>query len=105
MNAAHLRLVINHLPIVGAFLTVPLVALALWRRGDRGLILAAVLTLGLTGVGALAALQTGEPAEEIVEHLPGAAESPIDTHEHRSQVATGLAVATALGALAVFGMW
>jgi len=104
MNAAHLHLVINHLPIIGACLSLPLVALILWRRSDRGLILAAALTLVLTGVGALAALQTGEPAEEMVEHLPGTAESLIEPHEERAEVAAGLAVATALGALVVLGV-
>jgi len=42
---------------------------------------------------ALATMQTGEPAEEMVEHLPGIAEPLIDEHEERAEVATGLAVA------------
>jgi len=104
MNAAHLHLVINHLPIVGALLSVPLVILALAFRAERGLLTAAAVTLTLTGAGALAALQTGEPAEEVVEHLPEVAETLIHEHEERAEVATGLAVATAVGALALFGM-
>jgi peptidoglycan/LPS O-acetylase OafA/YrhL len=104
MNAAHLHLVINHLPIIGAFLSLPLVAMTLWRRGDRGLLLAVALTLGLTGAGALASLQTGDPAEEMVEHLPGVAESLIETHEDPAEVAAGLAVATAVGAMMLFAM-
>jgi len=104
MNAAHLHLVVNHLPIVGAMLSVPLVIMALAFRNERGLLIAAAMTLTLTGAGALATMQTGEPAEERVEHLPGIAENLIHEHEERAEMATGLAVATAIGALALFGM-
>jgi len=104
MNAAHLHLVINHLPIFGALLSVPLVIMALAFRNERGLLIAAAATLTLTAAGALATMQTGEPAEEMVEHLPGIAEPLIDEHEERAEVATGLAVATAIGALALFGI-
>ena len=48
MNAAHLHLVINHLPIFGALLSVPLVIMALAFRNERGLLIAAAATLTLT---------------------------------------------------------
>jgi len=104
MNAAHLHLVLNHLPIIGALLSVPLVVMALAFRNERGLLIAAAMTLTLTGAGALATIQTGEPAEEMVEHLPGIAEPLIHEREERAEVATGLAVATAIAALALLGM-
>jgi len=104
MNAAHLHLVINHLPIIGALLSVPLVIMALGFRNERGLLIAATMTLTLTAAGALATMQTGEPAEKMVETLPGISEPLIDEHEERAEVATGLAVATAIGALAIFGI-
>jgi hypothetical protein len=104
MNAAHLHLVINHLPIIGALLSIPLVILALVFRNERGLLAGAVVTLTLTGAGALATMRTGEPAEEMVEHLPGIAATLIHEHEERAEVATGVAVATAIGALALFAM-
>ena len=92
MNAAHAHLLINHLPIMGAFLALPLVALALWRRRDPGSLIAAVVVLTLSGMGALAALRTGEPAEEAVERLPGISEPAIETHEERAETATVLSV-------------
>ena len=91
MNAVHLHLAINHLPIGGALLSVPLVVLALAFRNERGFLIAATLALTLTGAGALAAMQTGEPAEDAIEHLPGVAESLIDAHEERAEIATYLA--------------
>jgi hypothetical protein len=104
MNAAHLHLVINHLPIAGAFLSVPLVAIALWRRNDRGLIIAAALVLTLAAAGSLAALETGGHAEEVVQHLPGTANDLIEVHEERAEAAAWLSLATAVGSLALLGL-
>jgi hypothetical protein len=104
MNGAHLHLLVNHLPIIGAFLTLPLLALALVRRHDRGLLLAATLTLAIVGVGALAALNTGEQAEEVVEHLPGFSEQTIELHEERAEIAAIVAVVSAVGGLSLLGL-
>lgn len=104
MDATHLHLVVNHLPIVGVFLSIPLLLLALWRRHDRGALLAAVTVLALSGAGAGAAFLTGEPAEERVEDLPGISESAVETHEERAATATavaGLAALSGLGLLAL----
>jgi hypothetical protein len=103
MNPAHLHLLVNHFPIVGAFVSLPLLALALWRRGDRGSLLAAVTVLVVSAAGAGAAQLTGDDAEEVVEHLPGVSESLIHTHEERAEVATILAVVTGLGSLGILG--
>ncbi|MCK6528123.1 hypothetical protein L6R50_11395 [Myxococcota bacterium] len=104
MDATHLHLIVNHLPIVGVFLSIPLLLLALWRRHDRGALLAAVTVLALSGAGAGAAFLTGEPAEERVEDLPGISESAVETHEERAATATavaGLAALSGLGLLAL----
>ncbi len=100
MSAAYLHLMINHVPVVGAFLALPLLALALWTR-ERGAVAAAALVLALSGAGAGGALWTGEPAEEQVEHLAGTSEPAIEIHEERAEVATILAVLAGLAGLAV----
>ncbi|MCC6557563.1 MAG: hypothetical protein IT372_31815 [Polyangiaceae bacterium] len=103
MNAAHFHLIITHLPIVGAALAIPLLGLALLRGADRGALRAAALVLVLSGAGALLSLWSGEPAEEMVEHLPGISEAAIEAHEERAEVAAALAVIAALaGAGAVY---
>jgi len=99
MSDAYPHLLINHLPIVGALLALPLLALALWTR-ERGAVAAAALVLALAGGGAVAALLTGEPAEEAVEHLAGTDEAALEIHEERAEVATILAVLAALAGLA-----
>lgn len=103
MNAAHLHLIVNHLPIVGAAIAVVLLVLALAQRGERGALRAGVLVLALSAAGAGAAYLTGEPAEEIVERMPGTSEAALETHEDRAGVATGLSVLAALaGAAALY---
>jgi hypothetical protein len=99
MNAAHLHLLVNHLPIIGAYLGLILLCSTMLRRGDRGMFLATVIVLVISGAGALAAQFTGEPAEEVVEHLPDVPKTLIETHEEGALVATILAGVTSLLAL------
>jgi hypothetical protein len=99
MDATHLHLVVNHLPIVGTFLALPLLLLALVRRADAGALHAAALVLVLAGGGAVVAKESGQRAEEAVEHLVGTDEAALQTHEERAEVAVPLSVVTALLAL------
>ena len=103
MNDAHLHLLVNHLPIFATFLAIPVVALVLWRPRDRALLAAAAVMLLASGLGAVAANRTGEAAEEAVEDLPGFSEELMHEHEEASEIATGLAVATALLGLGAMG--
>jgi len=103
MDATHLHLIVNHLPIMGSFLAVPVLILALWRRQEPYVFAAAALLLALGGVGAVVADQTGDRAEEAVEDLPGVSEHLIHEHEERAEVAVPLAVVTGLAGLAVLG--
>lgn len=104
MNDAHLHLLVNHLPIVGAVFSVALVALALFMPKERGALRAAVLLLVLTGGGAVAAQLTGEPAEEVVEELAGVDESQIHEHEERAEAALVISLITAALGIGVLVM-
>jgi uncharacterized membrane protein len=99
MNAAHAHLLVNHLPIVGFALALVLLCATLIRRGDRGMFLATLILLLIAGVGALAAQLTGEPAEEVVEHLPDVPHDLIEAHEEAGLVAAIIAGITTLLAL------
>lgn len=101
MNDAHLHLLINHLPILGAFLSVPVLLVSLWRNRESTVLGVAVMLLVLAAGGAGAALATGEDAEEVVEDLPGVSEQLIEEHEEKADLATGLSVATAVIGLGV----
>ena len=103
MNGPHLHLLVNHVPILGVFFALPLLALAWVRRKDAGLLLASVLLLVMSALGSGAALATGEPAEEGVEDLPGVSEAAIHEHEELAELAAGLSAASA--AVGLLALW
>ena len=97
MSLVHLHLLLNHVPVVGIVGLVVLFGLAIWRRsGELG-----KAALGLTvalAVVTVAVHLTGEPAEELVELLPGFDEALVERHEDAAKAATiGM---SALGLLA-----
>jgi len=100
MNAAHLHLILNHLPIVA----VPVALVFLlqsFRSGSQASRRFAFLVLMVSALSAVPVFLTGEPAEEVVEHLPGVLESLIEKHEEAGEVAMVLSVIT--GVLAFIG--
>jgi len=101
MNSAHFHLMVNHLPVFAALFSAALVAAGLAFRKkpivDAGLVLAVV-----AAIGAVAATQTGERAEEMVEELPAVAEATIHEHEEAAEVAMFALVA--LGGLALVAL-
>ena len=104
MSIVHLHLLLNHLPVVGAFLGIALLAFALLRRNSE----MGKFAFGLFALLAAVAVTvyfTGEPAEELVERLPGFSDAITERHEELAQLATiamfGSGV-LGLAALAVF---
>ena len=92
---------LNHVPVLGVAFGLALVGLSLWRKGGE---LKRVSLGFLIVVAALSipAYLTGEPAEKIVEDLPGVSEDVIEQHEEAAQVAfVGVLI---LGAVALCGL-
>lgn len=92
-NGAQFHMLVNHLPVVG-FLGIILalvVALLVKSRDVRRFVLLATVLVGLT---ALPSLWTGEPAEEVIEGLPGISKNLIHEHEELAEKATVLALFT-----------
>lgn len=103
MDGAHLHLILNHIPVLG--LLVGFLMLA-WGtiRGYSDVQKAALVTLFLTAATALPVYLTGEPAEEIVEKMPGVSEQIISQHEDSAMFSLILAMITgllAIGTIAV----
>lgn len=100
-NPAQIHLLINHLPILGVFLALPLLAWSiLGKKPDlaRG----AFLLLVLAGLGSFVATRSGEQAEELVEGQPGVTHALIHDHEERGeQTRTACLV---VGGLALLGL-
>jgi uncharacterized membrane protein len=98
MNWAHLHLMLNHLPVLGTVFGLALLAWALLRRNET-MQRAALGTFVLAALAAIPVYLTGEPSEEMVEHLAGTAEQAIEAHEAAAVVA--LIAVEALGAMAL----
>ncbi|HJS44412.1 MAG TPA: hypothetical protein VJ755_13140 [Gemmatimonadales bacterium] len=98
MNWAHAHLILNHVPVLGTIFGLALLAWAVLRRNET-LQRAAFGTFALVAVAAIPTFLTGEPSEEMVEHLAGTAEAAIKTHEDAAVVA--LIAALGLGVLAL----
>jgi uncharacterized membrane protein len=98
MNAAHLHLLLNHLPVFASLFACGILGFGVYRNlpalVNAGLVLALV-----AGVGALLAGQTGERAERIVEDLPGVTEMAIEAHEEAAEAASLAAILAGLVAL------
>lgn len=98
MNAAHFHLIFNHIPLVGLGIAGVLLIIALLMRHKFMINLSLVFVIAVA-LFALPAYLTGEPAEEIVEGVPGISEQLIETHEEAAEKA--FYFLEALGVLAI----
>ncbi len=101
INGAQFHLLVNHLPVVGfigATLTL-IVAIVVTSTAIKKFVLGITVIAGLS---ALPAFWTGEPAEEVIEHLPGTDKALIHEHEEAAEFATILAVITGISAAGAF---
>lgn len=98
MNWAHVHLMLNHIPVLGATFGLALLAWALLRRNEA-LERVALGTFAVVALAAIPVYLTGGPAEGVVERLAGTAEPAIEAHE-----AAALVAVIAIGALGVFAL-
>ena len=101
MNWVHIHLLLNHLPVIGILVALPILTWGIWKRSEDVLRLALALLATLAAV-TMVVYFTGEPAEEAVEGLAGVSESLIERHEEAALFAT--AAFAALGVLALGGL-
>ena len=86
MNAAHWHLVLNHIPLVGIGFVLLLLIIALSLKSSDLINVSLIFTV-IIALWAIPAYLTGEPAEEIVEDMPGISESLIEEHEEMAEKA------------------
>lgn len=102
MNYAYVHLLLVHVPVIGTVFGALLLFVAIARRSEE----LKKVSLGVFVVIALITIPvyfTGEPAEELVENLPGVSESIIDQHEEAGLVS--LVVIEILGAISLGGLF
>lgn len=101
MNAAHFHLMLIHVPVLGTIFCFVLLAFGILKKNDL-LMKTALGALVVVALLSIPAYLTGEPAEEIVERLPGVQENAIEPHEEAAEGAF-LSVLVA-GILALAGL-
>ncbi len=92
MNAAHIHLLLNHIPVLGTVFALGLLVVALWRKSEE-LKKIALGCFVLVALVAVPAFFTGEPVEKVVSGLPGVSKAIIEQHEEAATAAfIGLAI-------------
>ena len=102
MNSAHWHLTLNHLPVVGSFFVLALLAWALLRRSEE----LKRVSLGATVIVALLTIPaylTGEPAfetaMEVLEATPEDEDPIVEAHEEAAAYAFGASALAGVVAL------
>lgn len=102
MNDAHFHLVVNHLPIV-----FPIVGIIVMLTGQfsksEDIKRTAYMIFSLGALASIAAMTSGEGAEEVVEKISGISENYIKTHEESAEVFALLSYI--LGGISLIGLW
>jgi uncharacterized membrane protein len=102
MNAAHLHLITNHIPILGMASGLFVLIWGLFTKNKNTIVAASVL-IALCAIGGIIANKSGEEAEETVEHIAGISRSAIHEHEEAAELAIPFIVIS--GITAVAGLW
>ncbi|MEQ1851158.1 MAG: hypothetical protein ABMA01_06150 [Chthoniobacteraceae bacterium] len=97
MNGAHLHLALNHLPVIGLLFGLGVLFVGRLIRSDVTMRVALWLLVA-SGLFAIPAYMTGEPAEDIVERLSGISETLVERHEDAASIS--LAAALVSGVMA-----
>ncbi len=103
MNAAHLHIVLNHFPLIGFVFSFLILALGLFRSNESYMRVGLLIIL-VSGLFAVPTYLAGEPAEEIIEKLPGFSEKLVEAHEEAAEIAIWFIGITTLAAGAALGI-
>jgi len=77
---------LSHIPLIGIGFTALLLIVGVLRKGNELINIALVFTV-LVALWAVPVYLTGEPAEEVVEGMPGISEQIIEEHEEQAELA------------------
>jgi len=102
MNGAHWHLVVNHLPIIFPIVGVIVMITGLISKSEA-VKRTALMIFILCALAAIAAMNTGEGAEEVVENINGDSENFIETHEETAD--TFALLSYILGGISLLGLW
>lgn len=101
MDATHLHLLANHIPILASVFSVFILGWGM-LRGNKSFQQLAMVGFVVAGIFSIIALQSGEGAEDIVENLPGVTERYIHDHEEVAETTNWIAIL--LGVVSLAGL-
>jgi uncharacterized membrane protein len=102
MNGAHWHLVVNHLPIIFPIVGVIVMITGLISKSEAVKRMALMIFI-CGALTAIAAMNTGESAEEVVENINGVTENFIESHEETAE--TFALLSYILGGISLLGLW
>jgi hypothetical protein len=97
-NAAHLHIMLNHIPVFGTLFAALLIGWGLLRKSEDVLRLGLALAV-VVGIATYGVQLTGEPAEEVIENMAGVSRRLIHAHEEAAEWVTYVAAAAGVLAL------
>ena len=98
MDATHIHLLLNHIPILGSLFGVILLIIGLIIK-NRTLEITAIATILLASVVTIPVYLSGEEAEHKVEEYSGVSEHELEEHEEHAELSLWLMVASGVMAL------
>jgi uncharacterized membrane protein len=102
MNEAHFHLLVNHLPIIFPVVGVLVMVSGIIYKSEA-VKRTAYLIFAIGALTAIAAITSGEGAEEIAEKLNGVTENFIKNHEEAAE--TFAILSYILGGISIIGLW
>lgn len=102
MNAAHWHLTVNHLPLIFPIVGALVLTVGFIIKSDA-VKRTSFLIFIIGALASIAAMSTGEGAEEVIEKLGINSNNYIETHEEIAETFSILSYV--LGAVSLFGLW
>ncbi len=102
MNEAHWHLVVNHLPIIFPIVGVIVMITGLIAKSEAVKRTSFLIFL-IGALATIAAMNTGEGAEDVVEKISGISENYIETHKESAE--TFAILSYIIGVLSLSGLW
>ncbi len=106
MNAAHLHLMLNHIPVIGMVVGLLLLFASLFIKSDSVKKISLLVVL-IAAISTVPAYLSGEGAEDVIESIPQIQENLVERHEESAELALVLMGVTGLvaGGAWFLGRW
>jgi len=99
MDAVHIHLIINHVPVILAISALLLLIISLFnhKKEYRNIAFAGFV---IAAIFSFISFESGESAEDVVENIAGVTHDVIENHEHAAETARWLMLVLGVAGLA-----